>query len=66
MYSLILVALALCLASASSADKVVVGFYSEQLCPDCLMLSNGPLTDAFEQVSVCSYSSNLITHALLM
>ncbi|XP_064393541.1 uncharacterized protein LOC135341013 [Halichondria panicea] len=50
MYSLILVALALCLASASSADKVVVGFYSEQLCPDCLMLSNGPLTDAFEQV----------------
>ncbi len=54
MYSLILVALALCLAPASSADKVVVGFYAEALCPYCLELSNGPLTDAFKQVSLCA------------
>ena len=55
MYSFIWLVLALSLTPASSADKVVVGFYAEALCPYCLQLSNGPLTDAFEQVSACSY-----------
>lgn len=30
--------------------KVVVGYYGESLCPDCVDFSNGPLTDAFDEV----------------
>ena len=38
---------------ASSADqKAVLGYYAESLCPDCEDFSNGPLTDAFNEVSI--------------
>ena len=30
-------------------DQVVVGYYAESLCPDCLNLSNGPMNKAFQQ-----------------
>ncbi len=33
-------------------NNVVIGFYSESLCPDCIAFSNGPLTDAFKEVCV--------------
>ena len=44
--------LALCVGAAVSDDRVVVGFYSEALCPDCLRFSMGPLSEAFEKVSL--------------
>ena len=55
--------LTLCFSAAVCADRVVVGFYSEALCPDCLELSNGPLTEAFEKVShlyACDISDSRI------
>lgn len=38
-------------AGIGSCDKVLLGYYGEALCPDCVAFSNGPLTDAFNQVS---------------
>ena len=43
--------LAVCVGAVVSDDRVIVGFYSEALCPDCLALSTGPLSEAFEKVS---------------
>ena len=34
----------------SLPEKVVVGFYGEALCPDCINFGNGPLTEAFKEV----------------
>ncbi len=39
------------LCGSTKSAGVSVGFYSEALCPDCLAFSNGPLNDAFSQVS---------------
>ena len=50
----VLVLLTVCVRAAISDDKVTVGYYAESLCPDCLELSNGPLTDAFEKVGLAS------------
>lgn len=54
--------LAVTTASSSSlrkqgkdVEKVMVGFYSESLCPDCIALSTGPLNDAIEKVSRLAY-----------
>ena len=54
MFSLVALSLALCLVPTLSQtpSKVMVGFYSEALCPGCLALSNGELTKAFEQVKL--------------
>ena len=51
----IFTALAVCLGTVVCgplSDKVEIGFYSEALCPDCLALSNGPLTEAFKEASL--------------
>lgn len=31
-------------------NQVIVSFYAESLCPDCIHFTEGPLTDAFEKV----------------
>lgn len=36
------------------ADKVVVGFYSESLCPDCINLARGPMNDAVKEARTTS------------
>ena len=33
------------------AEKVMVGYYAESLCPDCIAFSTGPMKSAVEQVS---------------
>ncbi len=47
-----------------SDDKVVVGFYSEALCPGCLELSNVELTKAFMEVAK-DISDGLINRAII-
>ena len=37
--------------SVLAADKVVVGFYGESLCPDCIAFCTGPLRKAFDEVN---------------
>lgn len=40
-----------------SADKVLIGFYSEALCPDCMDFTCGALNEAFKKVGI---KSNLL------
>ena len=41
----------LAFVTANSSDqKVVLGFYGESLCPDCIAFANGPLKEAFNEV----------------
>ena len=40
-----------------SDDKVLIGFYSESLCPDCIAFATGPLNEAFKEVRI---KSNLL------
>ena len=40
-----------------SADKVLIGFYSEALCPDCMDFACGALNEAFKKVCI---KSNLL------
>lgn len=37
-------------ASGKADDKVVVGFYGESLCPDCIAFCTGPLHKAVKEV----------------
>ena len=36
--------------SVGGSAPVLLGFYGESLCPDCINFSNGPLTKAFDEV----------------
>lgn len=38
------------IASGRADDKVVVGFYGESLCPDCIAFCTGPLHKAVQEV----------------
>ena len=51
-FTLLLVSLSL-IASSFGDDKVLVGFYSESLCPDCIALSTKYMYKAVEEVSLC-------------
>ena len=50
----IMLALALCVPALQNKKpeaNVIIGYYAESLCPDCIAFSNGPLTKAFQQAS---------------
>ena len=50
----IMLALALCVPALQNKRpeaNVLIGYYAESLCPDCIAFSNGPLTKAFQQAS---------------
>ncbi len=52
LFAIFLVVCVPALQREEKDDNVVIGFYSESLCPDCIALSNGPLTDAFNEVCI--------------
>ena len=45
---------------ALCADKVVIGFFSESLCPDCIDLARGPMNNAVEKARLIAWC-DLIT-----
>ena len=40
----------LLIANGLADDKVIVGFYGESLCPDCIAFCTGPLHKAVQEV----------------
>lgn len=52
--------LLLSLASTTvlGADKVVVGFYSESLCPDCINFARGPMHKAMKEARIYMYTTS--------
>ena len=38
-----------CAPASQAEDKVVIGFYSESLCPDCIAFTNRELSKAFQE-----------------
>lgn len=41
-------------------DKVIVGFYGESLCPDCIAFCTGPLHKAFQEASHLMHALSLM------
>ena len=60
MKSLALLAIAIFLVKVSFSkttfdqERVLVGYYGESLCPDCINFTDGPLSQAFEKVYTVS------------
>ena len=44
------------IANGRADDKVIVGFYGESLCPDCIAFCTGPLHKAVQEVKRLYYS----------
>lgn len=64
----IVLALALCVPALQKRREgnVVIGYYAESLCPDCIAFSNGPLTKAFQQASIKLHDRNNTCMYLLL